>query len=74
MSKLETYMFSYHYDGSKYGVNIPAYSLKEAEGRFSSMSSGSYDGVLQGTIPALLPASGIIVRLYCWMKNFTKGG
>lgn len=70
MKKLTTYMFYYRYDGKKFAVDIPAYSLEEAEGRLSCMSLGRFKHTVEARIPAYLPAAPILVRLWCWIANF----
>jgi hypothetical protein len=54
---LKTYLFSYRYDGSEYGLQIKAYSQEEAVGRVRRMSTAIYDGEIMVTIP--LDASSI---------------
>lgn len=69
MSKLTIYMFSYHYHGDKYAVDIPAYTLEEAEGRIANICYATYEGEEHMRIPAFVPSSGIFARLNVWFRN-----
>lgn len=68
-SELKTYLFSYHYRGAWYSLEIPACSEEEAKDRLIAVAKAQYDGELMYSIPAYLPGAGIFARLVTWFKN-----
>ena len=71
VDEYKTYLASYNYAGTKWGIDFPAQSMVDAKARLARMSYGQVDGELKGTIPAG-PGAGILVRLIVWTKNILR--
>lgn len=67
---MPTYLYSYEFEGRKYGFDIEADSKEEADARLAVFSArAKYDGVLVARIPAA-PGAGWLVRAVCAVRNF----
>ena len=65
----KTYLASYNYAGTKWGIDFPAQSMDDAKARLARISYGQVDGELMATIPAAAGAGSVLVRLIAWTKN-----
>ncbi len=65
---MKRFLFSYSFYGERYGFEVPAESLQEAQHRIGAMQLARYDGELQAEIPAY-PGASILVRLVTWWRN-----
>ncbi len=67
---MNTYLFSYQYQGARVSLKIPAESQREAEARLKVMPWGKCDGILFATIPAItgdwLPS--LVCRIRDWFR------
>ena len=68
----QTYLASYNYAGTKWGVEFPAQSIDDAKARLARMSYGCVDGELVMTIPVAAGAGSVLVRLIAWTKNVLR--
>ncbi len=59
----------YHHDGAKWGLNIHAYDLADAEARVKKLGFLKLDGELVMTIHG---QKGRIVPFICWIRNAWK--
>ena len=66
------WVVSYEFEGSKWGLSIPAPDAKEASRRLRAIGmTGTVDGQLMERIPAY-PGIGIYVRLKTAFKNLFR--
>ena len=65
----KTYLASYNYAGTKWGIEFPAQSIDDAKARLARMSYGWVDGELVMTIPAAAGAGSVLARLIAWTRN-----
>lgn len=67
---MKTYLYEYHYQNSRFMLELPADSQEEADERVAVISSRSkYVGELSMKIPA---AMGWFARLYCGLRNWLQ--
>ncbi len=64
---MNTYLFSYQYQGARYSLDIPAESRREAEERLKVMPWGRCDGTLIARVPAV--SGGWLPALVCAIRN-----
>jgi hypothetical protein len=64
--KATTYLFSYHYQGDRYSLEVPAYNKEDAIGRVRQMAEAVYDGELVVQIPA---GGSIVTRFLEWLHR-----
>lgn len=70
--KFETHLISYQLDGISWSIEIRASSADDAMRRLRRAAAyGTYDGVLQATIPAV-PGAGVFVRAITWWRNWRR--
>lgn len=62
---MNTYLYEYEWDGSKYMLEIPAENEWEAESRLLQMRSAKFVGELVCKVP-----SGFVARWLCRVRNF----
>ena len=62
---------SYRYKGSEWSFEFPAEDFEDANARLAALTlgAGKVDGILKGTIPASLPAGGLLVRAIVFLRN-----
>ena len=70
-AKFKTFLASYNYAGSKWGLEFPTQDHEDAKARLAAMSWGQVDGELMEVIPDA-PGAGLLVRLICWVKNLSR--
>lgn len=63
------YLFSYNYDGARWGFTIRAESPEDAQQRVSRLVYATYDGEIVATVPASM---GPLVRLTTAIRNFIR--
>ena len=68
---MNTYLFSYPYNGGRFSLEIPADTKKEAVERFKMMPWGRYEGELIAKVPAETPDwfPELICRIANWIKS-----
>lgn len=65
--RFTTFLFSYHHNGSRWGIEIPATSQQDAMARLSKIALAKFDGELVMTIP--VPANQrLIDRILGWFR------
>lgn len=70
--KFETHLITYQLDGISWSIEVRASSADDAMRRLRRAAYyGSYDGVLQASIPAF-PGAGILVRALTWWRNWRR--
>jgi hypothetical protein len=65
----KTYLFEYDHDGARWGFEIVASSIEDAEARVQRLPWARYVGELKATIPAPF---GIVARVLCWFHNLMR--
>ena len=65
----KTYLFEYDHDGSRWGFEIKAASIGDAEERVAKLYWARYVGELRATFPAPF---GFIPRILCWFHNLNR--
>ncbi len=65
----KTYLASYNYAGTKWGIEFPAQSIDDAKARLARMSYGQVDGELVMRIPVAAGAGSVLARLIAWTRN-----
>lgn len=61
----------YEFDGSRWGINIPAQDEAEARRRLRAIGmTGQVKGELMGTVDASIPGAGLFVRLRVAAHNW----
>ena len=68
----KTYLASYNYAGTKWGIDFPARGMDDAKARLARMSYGQVDGELMATIPVAAGAGSVLVRLIAWTRNVLR--
>ncbi len=68
------YLFEYFHDGANWCITVHATSPEDAQARMNKMPLARYLGIVEATIPAALPGSGLLVRVWCWWKNLGIAG
>ena len=63
---MQTYLFSYSFEGSRWMLEIQASSVEEAEERLKRIPYATYTGELVAKLPAALGPLGIIA---VWLRN-----
>lgn len=69
-SDYKTFLFSYHFEGHEWTLELPALNAAEAQDRMKVLSHRAhYDGQLMAKIPARY---GLFVRAWCAIRNFFR--
>ena len=64
------FTFTYWYKGSEWSFDLPAENFDDAEARLAAIHfNGKLEGQLGGTIPASIPAAGLLVRMIVFFRN-----
>ena len=75
--KWPIYTYSYRHKGKNWSFELPAKDVEDAEARLASIHfSGKLEGRLGGTVPASIPAAGLLVRAIVFLRNsfLSQGG
>jgi hypothetical protein len=62
----KTFLVHYRYDGAEWGIQIPAKSFEDAEGRLARLVYGTVKGEVVMTLPA---STGPLVGILCGLRN-----
>ena len=65
--KFTTYLFSYHHNGARWGIEIPATSPEDAKARLSKIALAKFDGELVMTIPV-----PVTKRFVEWLRELAR--
>lgn len=65
------YLFEYYYDGSWWGFDIAASSVKDAQDRINKMCFAKYVGEHRHTIKIKIGGS-VLLNLFCFVRNFFR--
>lgn len=65
----KTYLFSYHHDGSRWNLEIPAKDAEDAKRRLAKLPFAQFDGELVARLPAQVTFFG---WLLVTLRNFFK--
>lgn len=72
--KWPEWVVSYQFDGSRFGLTIPARDEQEASRRLRAIGmTGQIDGELVMAIPAW-PGVGLLLRAIVFVRNLILGG
>lgn len=72
VEKMKTFVCRYYHNGSWWALNITAANWADAEARASKLGNLQLLGELHASIPAEIPAAGIIVRLWTALMNLLR--
>ena len=67
MEEYKTYLFEYPYKGDRWGFEIKATSVEDAEARFKQIPWGKYSGELLFSTD--VSDDGLIHRFMSWLKR-----
>ena len=65
----KTYLFSYHHDGSRWNLEIPAKDEEDAKMRLAKLAYAQFDGELIAKLPAQV---GFLAWFLTSVRNFFK--
>jgi len=65
----KTYTCRYYHEGQWWGLDIVARDADDAEARAAKLGNLQLLGEVKMRIRADLPATGVFVRLWVWMRN-----
>jgi len=65
----DTYLFTYRFDGTDWGFQLPARNATEARERLKAIALARLDGKLAFSAPTLVSRIGLLI---VWLRNVLR--